>query len=58
MTIARVVRTFEMNLCGSTVEDVRIHYIRVIGFPKKAKNAVNPLGEIMVKVTGRAGLIA
>jgi hypothetical protein len=34
------------------MDDVKIHHVRIVGYPKKAKNTPNPRGEIMVKVTG------
>lgn len=55
LTIARLVKTFEMDLYETGMEDVQIHHVRIVGYPKKAKNTANVRGEIMVKVTGRVG---
>ncbi|TQS33798.1 hypothetical protein Golomagni_05847 [Golovinomyces magnicellulatus] len=53
LTFARLVKTFEMDLHETSMEDVQIHHVRIVGYPKKAKGTSNPRGEIMVKVTGR-----
>lgn len=37
LTIARLVRTFDMDLHETTVDDVKIHHVRIVGYPKKAK---------------------
>jgi hypothetical protein len=54
ITIARLVLSFEMELCNTTVEDLSIDHVRLVGYPKKAKYTANARGEIMVKITGRA----
>ncbi len=52
LTIVRLVKTFEMDLHQTTMEDVAIHHARLMGYPKKTKGRVNVRGEIMVRVTG------
>lgn len=50
LTIATLVSTFDMELYDTTIDHVRIHYIRTVGYPSKCKNMENPRGEITVKV--------
>ncbi|POR38211.1 Cytochrome P450 CYP58R1, partial [Tolypocladium paradoxum] len=54
LTLARIVSAFDMELYETTVRDVRMEYIRAVGYPRKPKNCINRRGEVMVKVTGRA----
>jgi hypothetical protein len=54
LTVARVVRKFDMSLWQTTVEDVRIHSVRIIGYPKVVPGKGSSQGEVKVMVTGRA----
>lgn len=56
LTMVKLVRTFEMEIRGTTTEHIKIHHARMIAYPKKEKNATNIRGEIIVKVTGRASM--
>lgn len=53
LTIARIVRTFNMDLYETTLEDVEIHHARIMGYPRKAKGQGNERGKVKVKVTGK-----
>ena len=53
LTLARVVRNFDMELCNTTVEDVRIHNVRIVGYPKFVKGKGPGQGEVKVVVTGK-----
>ncbi|KJZ68590.1 Trichodiene oxygenase [Hirsutella minnesotensis 3608] len=50
LTIARLVRTFDMELHETTMDNIKIHHVRLIGYPDKAKNRENVRGEVKVKV--------
>lgn len=50
LTIARLARSFDMELHETTLEDVKPYHIRILGYPKKAKCSQNVRGEVMVKV--------
>ncbi|EFY85402.1 trichodiene oxygenase [Metarhizium acridum CQMa 102] len=50
LTIATLVSTFDMELHDTTIDHVRIHHIRTVGYPRKCKNMENPRGEITVKI--------
>lgn len=54
ITIARLVLSFDMDLSGTTTDDLSIDHVRLVGYPKKARHTANARGEIKVKVTGRA----
>lgn len=54
LTFARLALAFDMELHGTTIDDVSIDYVRLIGYPKKSRNTAKARGEIMVKITGRA----
>lgn len=54
LTIARVVRNFDMDLCNTTVEDVQIHNVRIVGYPKFVKGKGPGQGEVEVVVTRKA----
>jgi hypothetical protein len=45
LTLARLVRTFDMEICGTTPDDVAVHHVRLTGAPKHGT------GEVKVKVT-------
>ncbi|KAJ5160940.1 uncharacterized protein N7482_007944 [Penicillium canariense] len=45
LTIARLVRTFNMEICDTTPDDLAVHHIRLTGAPKHGT------GEVKVKVT-------
>ena len=53
LTIARIVRTFNMDLYETTLEDVEIHHTRIMGYPRKAKRQENERGKVKVKVAGK-----
>ncbi|KID79734.1 Cytochrome P450 monooxygenase [Metarhizium brunneum] len=55
LTIAMLVSTFDMELYDTTIDHVRIHHIRTVGYPSKCKNMDNPRGEITVKVKRKIG---
>ena len=51
LTIARMVRNFDMDLCNTTVEDVQVHNVRLVGHPKFVKGKGPGQGEVKVVVT-------
>ena len=48
LTIARIVRSFEMDLYETTPEDLEIYHVRLVGCPRKG-------GDVKVTVTGKIG---
>lgn len=54
LTLARVVRNFDMDLRNTTVADVQIHHVRIVGYPKFVKGKGPGQGEVEVVVTGKA----
>lgn len=54
LTIARLVLSYDMELHGTTIDDLALDHVRLAGYPNKAKKSENPRGEIFVKVLGRA----
>lgn len=53
LTIARIVRTFNMDLYETTLEDVAIYHARIVGYPRKVKGQGKGRGEVKVKLTGK-----
>lgn len=53
MTIARIVRSFKMDLYETTLADVGIYHARIVGYPKTIKGQGKGRGEVQVKVTGK-----
>ncbi|RHZ61391.1 hypothetical protein CDV55_104001 [Aspergillus turcosus] len=45
LTLARLVRTFNMEICDTTPDDLAVHHVRLTGAPKQGT------GEVKVKVT-------
>lgn len=54
LTIAKLVLSYDMELCGTTIDDLALDHVRLAGYPSKAKKSENPRGEVIVKVLGRA----
>ncbi|KHN97091.1 trichodiene oxygenase [Metarhizium album ARSEF 1941] len=50
LAVSTLVSTFDMELHDTTVDHVRIHYVRSLGYPEKCRHMKNPRGEITVKV--------
>ena len=55
LTIARIVRSFDMELYETTRKDVEIYHARVVGYPKKVKGQGEGRGETKIKVTRKTG---
>jgi len=53
LTLARVIHNFDMDLVDTTIEDVSIGHIRIVGYPKKARGNRTGHGEVTVKITGK-----
>lgn len=53
LTISRIVRSFTMDLYETTLKDIEIHHIRLVGFPRTVKGQGTGRGKIRVKVTGK-----
>ncbi|OAA72450.1 alpha-1,3-mannosyltransferase [Cordyceps fumosorosea ARSEF 2679] len=53
LTIARLVTSFEMDLHETTKEDVAIHHVRLVGYPKKRKGMGSIRGEVKVRIKNR-----
>lgn len=51
LTFARLLRSFDMELFNTTMEDIRIHKAYVIGQPKIVKGKGEGQGEVEVLVT-------
>ncbi|KAI1873310.1 uncharacterized protein JN550_003563 [Neoarthrinium moseri] len=51
LTLARVLRNFDMDLINTTVEDVQVHNVLIIGQPKIVKGKGPGQGEVEVMVT-------
>jgi len=51
LTLARVVCNFDMDLYNTTVKDVQIHTVLIIGQPEIVKGKGPGQGEVKVKVT-------
>lgn len=47
LTVARIIRRFEMELYETTESDVEAYHIRLTGYPRKGK------GEVKVKISAR-----
>lgn len=54
LIIARIVRSFKMELYDTTMEDIEVYHSRIVGHPRKVKGQ-NPegRGEVKVKVIGK-----
>jgi hypothetical protein len=51
LTFARVIRSFDMELSNTTVDDVSIDSVLIIGQPKVDKNRGPGQGEVDVMIT-------
>jgi hypothetical protein len=51
LTLARVIRNFDMELNNTTIDDVSIDSVLIIGQPKVDKNRGSGQGEVEVMVT-------
>ena len=51
LTIARIVRSFKMDLYNTTMEDIKVYHARIVGYPRKVKGQKEGRGEVKVKVT-------
>ncbi|KAK4069632.1 hypothetical protein Purlil1_13680 [Purpureocillium lilacinum] len=58
LTIARLVQTFDMDLHETTMDAVKVHHVRVLGYPKTTKQEGNGRREIKVKVMARVNIEA
>lgn len=56
MTIARLSRTFDMDLHKTTMDRVEVYHDRFVAYPKKSQDTGSWRGEIVVKVTGKSNL--
>ncbi|KAJ5713553.1 uncharacterized protein N7483_010734 [Penicillium malachiteum] len=50
LTMARLMYTFDMELWNTTLHDLQIHHVRIIGSPKYDKERGPTQGEIKVKI--------
>lgn len=55
LIIARIVRSFKMELYDTTMEDIEVYHARIVGYPRKVKGQKQGRGEVKVKVTRKAG---
>ncbi|KAF7505016.1 hypothetical protein GJ744_001470 [Endocarpon pusillum] len=53
LTIARIVRSFTLELHDTTKDDIDIYHARIVGFPRQVKGQKEAHGEVQVKVTGK-----
>lgn len=53
LTFARVLRSFEMDLVNTTIEDIQIHKAFVIGQPKIVKGKGDGQGEVKVVISAK-----
>jgi cytochrome P450 len=53
LTFARLIRSFEMELANTTIEDITIHRAPLLGQPKIIKGKGEGQGEVKVVVTAR-----
>ena len=53
LTISRLVLGFTFDLHETTLEDVEVYHIRVVGYPRNHKGQGNGHGKFYVKVTGK-----
>jgi hypothetical protein len=51
LTIARIVRRFHMELHDTTAEDISIHHVRLVGYPKRKAGTSETYGQVKVRVT-------
>lgn len=51
LTLARVIRNYDMELSNTTTDDVSIDSVFIIGQPKKDKNRGPGQGEVEVIIT-------
>ena len=56
LTIARIIRRYDMDLYDTIEDDVGIHNVRIVGYPKKTAERGEGQGEVKVMVTGTTGL--
>lgn len=48
LTVARIVTQFDMSLFETTAQDLEMHHVRVVAYPKEG------LGDVKVRITPRA----
>ncbi|KAK5166034.1 uncharacterized protein LTR77_008295 [Saxophila tyrrhenica] len=53
ITIARVVSSYDMSLHNTTIDDIGIHHVTLVGKPKKIKGQGPTYGEVEVNVLGK-----
>lgn len=53
LTFARVLRSFEMDLDNTTIEDIEIHNAFILGQPKIVKGKGEGQGEVKIVVTAK-----
>ena len=58
LTIARIIRSFDLELYRTSLEDIEVYHVRLVGYPRTIKNPPPGRGEVKVKVTGKPGWAA
>ncbi|RDW78939.1 cytochrome P450 [Aspergillus mulundensis] len=51
IAIARIAQAFDMRLHNTTQDDIEVHHVRLVGYPRKIRGQVAGRGQVEVKVT-------
>ncbi|KXG54299.1 Cytochrome P450 [Penicillium griseofulvum] len=52
IAIARIANTFDMDLHDTMKDDIEVHHVRLVGYPKKVQGQSPGRGQVKVKMTG------
>jgi hypothetical protein len=52
IAIARIASAFDMNLHDTMKDDIEVHHVRLVGYPKKVQGQSPGRGQVKVKMTG------
>jgi len=53
LAIARIVHRFQLELHDTTSQDISIHHVRLVGYPKREAGASETYGEVKVRVISK-----
>jgi hypothetical protein len=56
LTLARVVRSYDFDLFDTIQDDVSIHNVRIVGYPKQVAERGEGQGEVKVTIRGKTGI--
>lgn len=56
LTIARIIRSYNMDLYDTIEDDVGIHNVRIVGYPKKTAERGEGQGEVKVTISSKTGM--